>query len=70
MDAIQKTKLEMIESGVLSHPYYWAGFVVTGDSGKVVYASVFKKVILGAALLLVVGIICFLIFRKRSRKAI
>ena len=70
MDAIQKTKLEMIESGVLSHPYYWAGFVVTGDSGKVIYASVFKKVILGAALLLVVGIICFLIFRKRSRKAI
>ncbi len=65
MDALQQTKLEMIDSGVLSHPYYWAGFVVTGDSDKIIYASVFKKVILAAALLLVVGIISFVIIKKR-----
>ena len=67
MDALQKTKIEMIDSGVLSHPYYWAGFVVTGHSDKIIYASVFKKVILLAALLLVVGIITFIILRKRTR---
>ena len=65
MDALQKTKIEMIDSGVLSHPYYWAGFVVTGHSDKIIYASVFKKVILLAALLLVVGIISFIILKKR-----
>jgi hypothetical protein len=65
MDALQKTKLEMIDSDVLSHPYYWAGFVVTGHSDKVIYASVFKKVILVAVLLLVVGIITFLILKRR-----
>ncbi len=67
MDALQQTKLEMIDSGVLSHPYYWAGFVVTGNSDKIIYASVLKKVILFAALLLVVGIISFLIFKKYIR---
>jgi len=65
MDALQKSKIEMIESDVLSHPYYWAGFVVTGHSDKIIYASVFKKVILLAALLLVVGIITFIILKKR-----
>jgi CHAT domain-containing protein/Tfp pilus assembly protein PilF len=67
MDALQKTKIEMIESDVLSHPYYWAGFVVTGHSDKIIYASVFKKVILLAALLLVVGIITFIILKKRIK---
>jgi CHAT domain-containing protein/tetratricopeptide (TPR) repeat protein len=67
MDALQKTKLEMIDSGVLSHPYYWAAFVVTGNSDKIIYASVFKKVILLAALLLVVGITTFLFLKKRIR---
>jgi CHAT domain-containing protein/Tfp pilus assembly protein PilF len=64
MDALQKTKLEMIDSDVLSHPYYWAGFVVTGNSDKVIYASLFKKVVWLSALGLLVGIISFLIFRK------
>lgn len=25
--AIRQAKLEMIDSGVVSHPYYWAGFI-------------------------------------------
>ncbi len=67
MDALQKTKIEMIDSGVLSHPYYWAGFVVTGHSDKIIYASVLKKVIFVAALLLVVGGITLFILKRRSR---
>jgi CHAT domain-containing protein len=67
MDALQETKLEMIDSGVLSHPYYWAGFVVTGHSNKVIYPSGLNSVVFLTALLLTVGIITFLILKKRIK---
>ncbi len=37
MDSLRLAKLEMIDSGVLSHPYYWAGFVVSGNSDRVIF---------------------------------
>jgi len=37
MEALQKAKLEMIHSRVFSHPYYWAGFVITGNAAKVIF---------------------------------
>ncbi len=67
MDALQKTKIEMIDSGVLSHPYYWAGFVITGHSDKVIYVSSLKKVVYLAVLLLVVGIISFIVLKRRFK---
>jgi len=33
-EALRKAKLKMIRSGK-SHPYYWAGFILTGNSGKI-----------------------------------
>lgn len=36
-EALRRTKIEMIGSGVLSHPYYWAPFIVSGDAGKTVF---------------------------------
>ncbi len=69
MDALQNTKLEMIDSGVLSHPYYWAGFVVTGHSNKVVYASRMKNVVFLAVLLLVVGIMSYIILKRRFKRS-
>ena len=36
-DALQDAKVELIESGVLSHPYYWAGFILTGRTDKAVF---------------------------------
>jgi len=40
MDALQSSKLEMIASGIqLSHPYYWAGFIVTGNADKIIFSS-------------------------------
>jgi CHAT domain-containing protein len=69
MDALQKTKLEMIDSSVLSHPYYWAGFVVTGHADKIPYASNLKYVIILGVFLLVVGIISFKVLKRRIRPA-
>ena len=65
MDALQETKLEMIDSGILSHPYYWAPFIVTGNTDKVIYPSALKNVIfLVAIIVLAVGIISFFVFKK------
>jgi len=65
MDALQKTKLEMIDSGVLSHPYYWAAFIVTGNTDKVIYPATVKNVIfLVAVIVLALGIISFFVFKK------
>ena len=36
-DSLQKAKLELIHSGALNHPFYWAGFVVTGNTAKVIF---------------------------------
>jgi hypothetical protein len=35
-DALRAAKLDLIRSPAFSHPYFWAGYVVTGDSAKVV----------------------------------
>jgi CHAT domain-containing protein/Tfp pilus assembly protein PilF len=32
MEALRNAKLEMISSGTLSHPYYWAGFIISGKA--------------------------------------
>lgn len=56
MTSLQKTKLEMIESGTLSHPYYWAGFVVTGAAKKVVFRSYKKTIVSSVIILLSIGI--------------
>jgi len=68
MNALQKTKLEMINSDILSHPYYWAGFIITGNSDKIIYPSTTKKLILIFFLLcLAAGISYLVIFKKFFR---
>jgi len=70
MNALQKTKLEMIKSDILSHPYYWAGFIITGNSDKIIYPSTTKKLILIFFLLCVAGTIMYLvIFKKFVRRS-
>ena len=32
MEALRNAKLELISSGALSHPYYWAGFIISGSA--------------------------------------
>jgi len=65
MNALQKTKLEMINSDILSHPYYWAGFIITGNSDKIIYPSTTKKLILIFFLLLLAGTIMYIVIFKK-----
>jgi len=67
MDALRKAKLEMIESGVLSHPYYWAGFIASGQADKIIFPkSSYKWMYFGMLLAFVFGTV--LILRKRFNK--
>jgi CHAT domain-containing protein len=57
-NALRKAKLEMINSGVLSHPYYWAGFIASGKTDKVIFPSLRNKFLFfGSVFLLASGLI-------------
>jgi CHAT domain-containing protein/tetratricopeptide (TPR) repeat protein len=67
MSALRKAKLELIDSNTLSHPYYWAGFIVSGKADEVIFPHPMKKwFIFGTSLLLAAGII--FATRKSLRK--
>lgn len=67
MEALRKAKLEMIESGVLSHPYYWAGFIASGQADEIIFPkSSSKWIYFGVLLAFVFGAV--LILRKRFNK--
>ncbi|MBL7082687.1 MAG: CHAT domain-containing protein [Candidatus Aminicenantes bacterium] len=68
MSALRKAKLEMINSGILSHPYYWAGFVISGKADEIIFSSPIKKLfIFGIFLLLaVITLIVLRNIRKRT----
>jgi len=58
MSALRKAKLELIDSNNLSHPYYWAGFIVSGKADEVIFPNPISKwLFFGISLLLVAGII-------------
>jgi CHAT domain-containing protein/Tfp pilus assembly protein PilF len=58
MSALRKAKLEMIDSKTLSHPYYWAGFIVSGKADEVIFPpSTNKWLFFGILFLFVTGII-------------
>lgn len=64
VNALRKAKLEMISSNILSHPYYWAGFIVSGNANKIIFArTIYKRLLLGLSLILGLGIL-FVIVRK------
>ncbi|MEM1574183.1 MAG: CHAT domain-containing tetratricopeptide repeat protein [Candidatus Methanomethylicaceae archaeon] len=61
--ALQKAKLELINSGTLSHPYYWAAFIPYGDTNIITIKKDIPPIIFASLLLLFI-ILCFLIRKK------
>lgn len=58
VDALRKVKLEMINSQALSHPYYWAGFIVSGKADEIVFPrSINRFILFGISFLILIGII-------------
>ena len=57
MSALRKAKLEIIDSNALSHPYYWAGFIVSGKADEIIFPNPMNKwLFFGISFLLVAGI--------------
>ena len=64
VNALRKTKLEMISSSVLSHPYYWAGFIVSGKTNDVLFRNNTSKYIIFGILILLGSGFIFIVLRK------
>ena len=64
-EALRQVKLEMIESGIVSHPYYWAGFILSGDGSTRVFQPVFNKALIGLATAFTGLALTAFIFRKK-----
>ncbi|WP_394748088.1 CHAT domain-containing protein [Spongiimicrobium salis] len=62
--ALKNAKLEYLEQAedpLLKHPYYWAGFIVSGDTTPIVQSTLWLWYVLAG-----VGMVfLFLVFRKR-----
>jgi CHAT domain-containing protein len=66
MNALRKAKLELIESNVLSHPYYWAGFIASGKADEIIFPrSSYIWIFFGAFLVLV---FCAIVLLKKQLK--
>jgi CHAT domain-containing protein len=70
MSALRKAKLELIDSNTLSHPYYWAGFIVSGKADEVIFPNQMNKwLFFGIFFLLAAGIAFAAVksFRKKLK---
>lgn len=63
--SIRKTKLELIQDKTLSHPYYWAGFIVIGNADSNISKKYFTKWIIYGLLL---TLLCVLIYQVMKKK--
>jgi CHAT domain-containing protein/Tfp pilus assembly protein PilF len=68
-DALRKAKLEMINSDVLNHPYYWAGFILSGRSNQIIFPrNKLRWVIVSLTCLLIGGVIALTIIKKNGHQ--
>ncbi|MFC2141822.1 CHAT domain-containing protein, partial [Acidobacteriota bacterium] len=69
MSSLRLAKLELINSDVLSHPFYWAGFIVSGKADHAVFPKKLSlAMILGIAIL--AAILLFVILRALKPRLI
>ncbi|MGB7297026.1 MAG: CHAT domain-containing tetratricopeptide repeat protein [Candidatus Aminicenantales bacterium] len=67
MDSLRQAKLEMIDSEVLAHPYYWAGFIVSGNADRLIFPRrVNKWIIVTLSLCAGLAILILVISRDRT----
>ncbi len=68
MSALRNAKLELIDSNILSHPYYWAGFIVSGKADEIIFPhSINKWLFFGISFLFVAGIISAAMKNRRKK---
>ncbi|MFK7814465.1 MAG: CHAT domain-containing protein [Maribacter sp.] len=63
--ALQKAKQQFLKTNSqngLAHPYYWSGFIISGNTSAVVETNYFIWIVLASLTLILFG---FLVFRKK-----
>lgn len=65
--ALRKAKLELIDSKLLSHPYYWAGFTLSGKTDAAIFSAPPLKRILFISSL-IIGAMFFILAAIRIRR--
>lgn len=67
MNSLRKAKLEMISSDILSHPYYWAGFIVSGKADQVVFPKYnFKFILIGTSVVFLCAVFIVVLRRRNN----
>jgi len=64
--ALRKAKLELINSDVLTHPYYWAGFIISGQANKSIFTHSKIKWILVTISGLLLGSAIFISIKRKN----
>lgn len=67
MEALRNAQLEMIRSRSLSHPYYWAGFVLNGRTDARVFPSPQASTVVLIILLCLGTLIAFMTVMRRRK---
>ncbi|MCR9253427.1 MAG: CHAT domain-containing protein [bacterium] len=65
--ALKEAKLEVLKNGdkITSHPIFWAGFVVVGDTSPLQSDNYMIWILLAVGLVIVIGLV--MLMRKKSR---
>ncbi len=66
-ESIRKAKKSMIKSETFSHPFYWAAFIVTGDSDKNIIPQSKTKFLLLALILIAATTLSIFIINKSKK---
>ena len=67
--ALQKTKLDFLKinkQNALAHPYYWSGFVLTGNSNAVAQQSILPWLWVVTGVFFIVSIFYLIVKRKKT----
>ena len=65
--ALQKAKIDMIQSKEYSHPYFWAPFIVAGNADRVIFLKRASIQIFGLIILVISGALIFWIIVVKKR---
>jgi len=64
-NSLRNAKLEMIGSDAVFHPYYWAGFIVSGNASKIVFPNILRRwLLLGGSFLFVTSLLFIVVKRN------
>ncbi|MBU2556428.1 MAG: CHAT domain-containing protein [Bacteroidetes bacterium] len=68
--AMQKAKIEFLQQAnqLKAHPYFWASYVIIGDTEPLSLSGSNRYMILFLSAFILVMVVVFLVFRKQSKK--